>query len=170
MFHESRSFERSKPMSPLVRGAAAILPVLLAAWLGSLATRPNIPTWYAGLVKPGFTPPNWVFGPVWGGLYLMMAWAAWRILSLPRERPGRTAALTAFFVQLALNAAWSFAFFAAHSPLAGLVVIVVLLAAILATIRSFWRLDRPAALLLVPYAAWVGYATALNAVIWRLNG
>jgi tryptophan-rich sensory protein len=141
----------------------------LAALLGSLATTPNIPTWYAGLAKPGFTPPNWVFGPVWTLLYAMMAFAAWRILALPESR-ARRAALTAFFVQLALNATWSFAFFAARSPPAGLLVIVALLAAILWTIRLFWPLDRPAAWLLVPYAAWVAYATALNIAIWQLNG
>ena len=156
--------------SALRRAAAAILPVVLAAALGSLATQPNIPTWYATLAKPAFTPPNWVFAPVWSLLYLAMAAAVWRILSLPQAEPGRRAALTAFYVQLTLNAAWSFAFFAAHSPLIGLVVIVALLAAILWAVRRFASLDRLSAFLLVPYAAWVAYATALNAAIWWLNG
>jgi tryptophan-rich sensory protein len=170
MLHAGGSMEPDAPMPPVRRAMAAVLPVALAALLATLATRPNIPTWYAGLEKPGFTPPNWVFGPVWTILYVLMAAAAWRILSLPRARPGRRAALTAFFVQLALNAAWSFAFFAAHSPGTGLAVIGALMAAILATIRLFWPLDRGAAWLLVPYAAWVAYAAALNASIWRLNG
>jgi tryptophan-rich sensory protein len=151
------------------RLALAVVPVLAAGALGSVATTPNIPTWYAGLEKPGFTPPNWVFAPVWTILYLMMAYAAWRILSLPPESPGRSGALAAFFVQLALNAAWSWAFFALHSPLAGLCVIVLLLLTIGITIAWFWPLDRAAALLLVPYLAWVGYATALNVAVWRLN-
>jgi len=146
-----------------------VLPVVLAAALGSAATLPAIPSWYAGLIKPAFTPPNGVFSPVWTILYAAMAYAAWRILSLDAG-PARRQALIAFFVQLVLNTAWSWAFFGARSPLAGLVVIVALLAAIATTIRLFWRLDRLAAWLLVPYAAWVAYATALNAAIWQLNG
>jgi tryptophan-rich sensory protein len=159
-----------RPLSPPLRIAVAVLPVVAAAVLGSLATTPNIPTWYAGLAKPAFTPPNWVFGPAWTVLYLAMAYAAWRILSLAPDTPGRGAALGAFFVQLALNAGWSWAFFGANSPLAGLVVILALELAILVTIALFRRLDGIAALLLVPYAAWVAYATALNLAIWRLNG
>jgi translocator protein len=100
----------------------------------------------------------------------MMAYALWRILSLPEGLPGRKAAIAAFFVQLILNGLWSFAFFGAQSPVAGLVVIAALIVAILATIVSFWKLDRAAALLLVPYLAWVAYASVLNGTIWRLNG
>ncbi|WP_371682029.1 TspO/MBR family protein [Microvirga sp. 17 mud 1-3] len=158
-----------RPTPPFRRFLAAVLPVAAAGVLGSIATTPNIPTWYAGLAKPGFTPPNWLFGPVWTLLYAMMAYALWRILSLPKNHPGRPGAVAAFFVQLALNALWSWAFFGAQAPLAGLVVILALIVAIVATIRAFWPLDRAAALLLVPYLAWVTYATALNAAIWRLN-
>jgi len=156
-------------MSPFSRLLAAGLPVLMAAALGSLATLPNIPTWYAGLVKPWFTPPNGVFSPVWTILYALMAFSVWRILTLPDRVPGRDRALMVFFVQLALNAAWSWAFFWLHSPLTGLVVIAVLLAMILVTVRRFWSLDRLAAALLVPYAVWVAFATVLNAAIWHLN-
>ncbi len=158
------------PTPPLLRAVLAVGPVALAAALGSLITTPNIPTWYEGLAKPWFTPPNGVFGPAWAVLYLAMAVAAWRILAWPREEPRRGRALAAFYLQLALNAAWSWAFFGLHSPLAGLVVILPLLALILETIRRFRPLDRVAAALLVPYALWVAYATALNAGIWRLNG
>jgi translocator protein len=147
----------------------AIVPVLAAAGLGSLATTPNIPTWYRGLEKPFFTPPDWVFGPVWTALYALMALAVFRVLGTPAGLPDRRAALTAFSVQLALNAAWSWAFFALRSPLAGLLVIVPLLGAILVTIRLFRPLDRIAAWCLVPYAVWVAYATALNLAIWWLN-
>jgi translocator protein len=161
---------RDGVMPPPLRAAAAVLPVATAAFLANLATSPNIPTWYEGLAKPGFTPPNWVFGPVWTVLYAVMAFAAWRILSAPTTGHGRGAALAAFWVQLALNAAWSFAFFAARSPLAGLVAIGALLAAIVTTIGLFRRIDGLAAWLLVPYAAWVAYAAALNLAIWRLNG
>jgi tryptophan-rich sensory protein len=160
---------RRPPSHRFARALIAVAPVAAAAFLGNLATLPNIPTWYAGLAKPGFTPPNGVFGPVWTVLYALMAYAAWRILSRPKETPGRGAAVAAFFVQLALNAAWSWAFFWLRSPAAGLLVILPLLATIVATIRLFWPLDRLAAALLVPYAAWVAFATALNAAIWRLN-
>ena len=157
-------------MPPLRRALAAVLPVALAAVSASLVTRPNIPTWYAGLAKPDFTPPNWLFPVAWTLLYGMMAYALWRILSGPSDQPGRRTAVAAFFVQLLLNALWSFAFFGAHSPPAGLAVIVALLAAILWTIAAFRRLDRIAAALLLPYLAWVAYATVLNGAIWRLNG
>ena len=155
---------------PFQRILIAVLPVVAVAAAGSLVTNPNIPTWYAGLEKPSFTPPNWAFPIAWTLLYALMAYAIWRILSLPKHLPGRSAAITAFFVQLALNCLWSFAFFGAHSPILGLVVIAALIVAILATMRRFWNLDRVAALLLAPYLAWVSFATALNAAVWHLNG
>ncbi|HEV7873907.1 MAG TPA: TspO/MBR family protein [Enterovirga sp.] len=156
-------------MNAPARAALAILPVAAASALGSLATLPNIPTWYAGLAKPPLTPPNGVFGPVWTLLYALMAWAVWRILSRPADLPGRRGALGWFFVQLALNAAWSWVFFALHSPALGLVVILALVAAIGVTIRRFRQADRLAAWLLVPYLAWVLFATYLNLGVWRLN-
>jgi benzodiazapine receptor len=155
---------------PLFRFLIAVAPVVAVAVSASLVTQPNIPTWYAGLAKPGFTPPNWAFPVAWTILYALMAYALWRILALPKSCPGRAGAIIAFFVQLALNGLWSFAFFGAQSPSAGLVVIAALIVAILATMASFWKLDRTAALLLVPYLAWVSYAALLNGTIWRLNG
>jgi len=157
-------------MRPLPRFLVAVVPVVAVAVSASLVTQPNIPAWYAGLQKPGFTPPNWAFPVAWTLLYTLMAYALWRILALPENRPGRGAAIVAFFVQLVLNGLWSFAFFGGRSPIAGLVVIAALIVAIIATIRIFWRLDRTTALLLVPYLAWVAYATLLNGTIWRLNG
>ena len=148
---------------------AASLP-LAASLLGSYATMPNIPTWYAGLEKPAFNPPNWVFGPVWTLLYILMAIAFYRILRFPAAHAGRRIAIYSFVVQIVLNAAWSFAFFAAHSPIAGLAVIVTLWLAIAVTLVSFMRLDRVSGWLLAPYLAWVSYAFALNVAIWRLNG
>lgn len=168
--HTDQTMPGSHATPPLPRFLIAVLPVVAVAVSASLITQPNIPTWYAGLAKPGFTPPNWAFPVAWTLLYALMAYALWRILSLPKDRPGRSAAVTTFFVQLALNGLWSFAFFGGRSPLAGLVVIVALIVAIIATMRAFGRLDRTAALLLAPYLAWVAYATALNATIWRLNG
>jgi benzodiazapine receptor len=154
---------------PLLRALVAIVPVGLAALLGGLATAPNIPTWYAHLAKPWFTPPNFVFGPAWTILYAMMAYALSRILGRAAMTHGRSAAIATFFVQLVLNAVWSFAFFGAHSPLLGLVVIVPLWLSIAATLVLFWNLDRIAGLLFVPYLAWVSFASALNLAVWAMN-
>ncbi len=115
---------------------------------------------YAGLVKPPFNPPNWVFAPVWTTLYALMAFAVWSILHL-RHAPARRFALGLFFIQLALNAAWSWMFFAAHN--------VPQLLLVLATLIAFARLYWIAAWCLLPLAAWVGYAGALNVSIWWLN-
>ncbi len=155
----------SAPLAALL----AAVPVVAAAVLGNLATIPNIPVWHAGLIKPPLNPPNWIFGPVWTALYLLMAVAFYRILRAP-QGPKRRAAILVFLAQMALNASWSFAFFAAHSPLLGLFVILPLEALIVATIARFASLDALAARLLWPYAAWVGFATYLNAAIWWLNG
>jgi benzodiazapine receptor len=156
MGRADQTFGESRLNTPAwLRACASLGPVVLAGALGTLATSPNIPTWYAGLAKPGFTPPNWAFPVAWTALYLMMALAMWRVLSRPPGTTGRAGAIAAFFVQLALNAAWSWAFFAFRSPLAGLLVIALLLAAIVETIRRFAQVDRSAAWLLAPYLAWV---------------
>ena len=159
--------------SPLGRdiglAVLALAVVAAASLLGQIATYPNLATWYAGLTKPAFNPPNWIFAPVWTTLYVLMAFALWRVLRLPRGTPGRGPALALFALQLALNAAWSWMFFAAHSPLLGLINILPQLCVILATIGAFRPLDRLAALALVPLAAWVAFAGVLNAAIWRLN-
>lgn len=136
--------------------------------VGSWVTLPQIPGWYAGLAKPWFTPPNAVFGPAWTLLYLMMAVAAWLVTRLPPSS-NRTVAIAPFTVQLAFNAIWSPVFFGLHAPRFGLAVIVALLVSLAATIAVFWRINRTAALLLVPYLAWVCYATALNGAIVVLN-
>ncbi|KLK91944.1 TspO [Microvirga vignae] len=167
--HTDQTAPGSHATPPLLRLLISVLPVVAVSAAGGLVTRAKIPTWYANLAKPGLTPPNWLFAPVWTTLYALMAYALWRILSLPKNQPGRTAAVTLFFVQLALNSLWSFAFFGAQSPLAGLIVIAALIVAILATIVAFWKLDRVAALLFVPYLAWVSYATFLNGALWQLN-
>ncbi|WP_276199355.1 TspO/MBR family protein [Chelatococcus sp. XZ-Ab1] len=164
--------EREHPLrpSPWARAAIAVLPVIAASLLGQLVTFPSLVPWYAGLAKPPFNPPNWIFGPVWTALYALMALAAWRILGLPPNTPGRRVALTLFFAQLALNILWSWLFFRLHSPLAGLLNIMPQLLIILATIDRFRRLDAIAAYCLWPLAAWVAFATVLNLEIWRLNG
>jgi len=142
--------------------------VAVVGAVGSWVTLPQIPGWYSGLAKPWFTPPNAVFGPAWTILYLMMAVAVWLVARMPPSS-ARTTAIVLFVVQLTCNAIWSPAFFGLQSPRLGLAVIAVLLISLAATIAVFWRISRPAALLLVPYLAWVCYATALNGAIVALN-
>jgi translocator protein len=168
VLHATRPDGAAAPTPLPARLAAAILPVAAASLLGGWVTRPKIPTWYAGLAKPAFTPPNGAFAPVWTLLFGLMAYALWRVLSRPAG-PARTRAAAAFFGQLALNVAWSFAFFGLESPGLALAVIAALLAAILATIGLFRPLDRVAAWLLAPYAAWVAYAAAVNLGVLILN-
>ena len=156
-----------------MRGSAiALAGFLVLSVVGGAASGLASPPgeWYASLAKPSWNPPNWIFGPVWTALYAMIGVAGWRLWRRHRGgREGARRALGAFFVQLALNFAWTPVFFGMHRPDAALAVIVAMLGAIVATIVLSWRVDRPTALLLVPYAAWVSFATALNAAIWRLN-
>jgi tryptophan-rich sensory protein len=158
-----------RPASDLPALAAAVLLTQGAGLLGAFATRPNIPTWYASLAKPAATPPSWAFGVVWPALYLLMAVSLWRLWRAPAGRE-RTRALGWFAVQLALNVAWSFAFFGARSPGLGLAVIVALLGAILVACVTAAQVDRLAAWLFAPYIAWVGFASWLNLRIVMLNG
>lgn len=124
--------------------------------------------WYEALNKPAWNPPAWVFGPVWTLLYAMMAVAAWRVWWRGGLAGARTA-LAMFGFQLVLNALWSLLFFGLKMPGVALAHILILLAAILLTIRLFARHDRPAAWLLAPYAAWVAFATLLNGTLWYIN-
>jgi len=139
-----------------------------AAWIGSVVTRPAISTWYAELAKPGWTPPNWVFAPVWTTLYVLMGVAAWLVW-----RHGGFAAaalpLTLFLVQLGLNVVWSPLFFRWHLLGAAFADIILLWLAILATLLAFWRVSPTAGWLLLPYLLWVTYAAALNLALWRMN-
>ena len=136
--------------------------------LGGWVTAGSVKTWHTTINKPSFTPPNWVFGPVWTGLYVLMGVAAWRVWCKARPDQLRVP-LALFAVQLALNLAWSVVFFGAHRIGGAVVVIVGLEAAILATMVAFRRMDGLAALLLVPYALWVAFAAVLNVAVWKSN-
>jgi tryptophan-rich sensory protein len=136
--------------------------------LGGWATARSVSTWYPTLAKPWFTPPDWLFAPVWLTLYVLMAVAAWRVWRRP-EAAGRNAAISLFLLQLGLNLAWSFLFFYWRRIDLGLIDIVLLLAAIIATIVAFRRIDGIAATLLLPYLAWVSFAAVLNSSLWLLN-
>jgi tryptophan-rich sensory protein len=146
---------------------AFLLLTLVVGAAGTVFTEPSIPTWYAGLAKPGFNPPNWVFAPVWTTLYVLMgiaAWRVWRVTGLNSPE------MFAWGAQLALNFFWSAIFFSLHLILVALVEMALLWLLILVTLILFWRRDRIAGLLLVPYLAWVSFAFALNFAIWQLNG
>jgi tryptophan-rich sensory protein len=145
----------------------AVAPVLAAATAGTLATIPNVETWYAHLIKPPFNPPNWLFGPVWTALYVLMAYAFYRVLKLGGDWV--FPAIVSFLIQITLNAAWSWVFFSLHSPRGGLLVIVALWLLIALTIVSFWQVDHAASVLLWPYLLWVSFAAVLNWEIYRLN-
>ena len=143
------------------------LSCFLAAGLGSLFTMVSVGSWYAGLAKPSWNPPGWVFGPVWTVLYALMAVAGWLVW----RRGGSESwlALRWFAVQLALNVGWSAVFFGLQMPGLAFVEILALWATIAATLRTSWRVSRPAGILLLPYLLWVSFAAALNFAIWRLN-
>jgi tryptophan-rich sensory protein len=139
------------------------------ALINGSVTYPEIPTWYASLTKASWTPPNWVFPLAWSVLYVMMGISLWLLWDRAADTPGRRTAIALFFLQLGLNAAWSPVFFGLHHTRTALAVIVLLAAAIGATILAAWPTQRMAAWLLVPYLAWVVYATTLNAGIVALN-
>ena len=146
----------------------AFVVCFAAALLGILATMPQIPTWYQGISKPPWTPPDWIFGPVWSLLYAMMAVAAWLIWRKVGCSAGKKPLLW-FALQLALNSLWSILFFGLHSPGWALADIFLLWLAILMTMRAFWPVSTWAAMLLLPYFLWVSFASVLNATIWQMN-
>jgi benzodiazapine receptor len=146
-----------------------ILVSQTAGILGAFFTTSAIPTWYTTLNKPFFNPPNWIFGPVWTVLYLLMGISAYLVW---KEGFGKTkvkAALNAFFVQLILNSLWSIIFFGLKNPLLAFLEIIVLWYLILKTYLAFNKLSKTAGYLLLPYLAWVSFASILNLSIVILN-
>lgn len=145
-----------------------VLICLGAGAIGSWFTTPALDSWYASLRKPAWNPPNWVFGPVWSALYLLMATAAWLVWRVGGIR-ARGGAMGLFAVQLILNVAWSALFFGLQRPGAAFGGIVALWIAIVLTVVAFARTSRTSAWLMIPYLAWVTFAGALNLAIWWLN-
>lgn len=139
-----------------------------AAAIGGGFTANSVRTWYPTIAKPEWTPPSWVFGPVWTVLYAMMGlslWLVWRSGTWPEKKN----AVTLFGLQLLLNAAWSIIFFGARSPGFAFAEILLLWIALIATIVAFWTRSKTASLLLVPYLCWSSFAALLNFTIWRMN-
>ena len=134
--------------------------------LGGQAAGRGMVDWYPRLDRPSFTPPGWVFGPVWALLYPVMAIAGWRVW----REPGSRGAVLLFLLQLAINAAWPWLFFVRRRIDLALLACALLLVVLVAATVSFWRVHRGAALLMLPYLAWIAYATLLTHAVWRLNG
>ncbi len=153
----------------LFKLAASLGCCYLAAFIGSMFTTPNVPTWYATLARPSFAPPDWVFAPVWTAIFTLMGISAYLVWREGTNDPGVKVGLMVFAFQLAVNVTWSAAFFGLRSPLAGLAVIALLWALIALNIQKFRAVSQTAAALLLPYIIWVSFAAALNFEIWRLN-
>lgn len=141
---------------------------LAAGGLGAIATTPEIEGWYTTIAKPSWNPPGWIFGPVWTTLYVLMAIAAWLVWK-PAGFKAAAMPLTLFAIQLLLNIAWSWIFFRLHEPGWAFAEVVVLWLAIVATTVEFFRCSTIAGWLLVPYVAWVSFASVLNFTIWQMN-
>lgn len=148
---------------------ASVLVCTAAGGVGAVATGRSVNTWYRTIRKPPFTPPDSVFGPVWTVLYVLMGLALAIVGGKGTDTRLLRAAQALFGVQLTLNALWSVFFFGRRSPIAALIDIALLWVALLVTIALFFRISRPAALMLIPYLAWVTFAALLNGSIWRLN-
>lgn len=136
--------------------------------VGNLWTKEALSTWYPTLIKPSWTPPNWIFGPIWTILYIMIGISGWAIYQAKPSHK-RNVALILYGTQLALNFIWSFLFFSLQSPVLGLIDIVLLSLLIGLTILKAWAVRPLASLILIPYFIWVLYATSLNVGIWILN-
>lgn len=152
-----------------------VLPLLVsiviaesAGIIGSVFTFSEITTWYATLIRPSFSPPNWLFGPVWTTLYCLMGISAFLIWQKRKTRLAR-AGLVIYGVNLVANSLWSIVFFGLHRPDMALLVVFVLWSTIVIMIKRFWPINQLASLLLIPYLLWVTFATFLNFTIYRLN-
>lgn len=140
-----------------------------AGMIGGLFTSKAVTTWYQAIKKPAFTPPNWLFGPVWILLYLVMGIALFLVWKSADSGINTTPAITIFAIHLAFNVAWSYLFFYLNNPLAGLIEIILLWILILVTLLMFYQIHKVAGLLLIPYLLWVSFAAVLNYSIWALN-
>jgi translocator protein len=156
-------------MKDIFKLCSSVLACLAVGFAGSFFTNSSIGSWYAGLKKPFFNPPSWIFAPAWTILYVLMGVSAFLIWRQGLDKERIRTALFAFIIQLALNALWSPAFFGMKSELAGLGVITFLWAAITITIFLFYHISKLASFLLLPYILWVSFALVLNAAIFVLN-
>ncbi len=156
-------------MSKTLKVILSIVFCLLVGAIGSFFTAPAIPSWYAYLNKPFFSPPNWIFAPMWTILYILMGISFYLIWSDAKKGKSKNEALGNFYVQLILNFVWSPIFFGMKNLGLAFIVIVLMWMFILRTIQSFAKLNKKASYLLYPYIAWVSFASILNLSVWLLN-
>lgn len=157
-------------MNKITRILTVVVTCLAIGYFSGMVTRSSIATWYPTLIKPSFNPPNWIFAPVWSMLYVMMGVAAGLVWNrIESEKEVVKKALMVFSVQLALNALWSFLFFGLKNPMLAGLEIIILWLMIYETYLQFAKINKIAGYLLLPYLAWVSFATVLNASIWWLN-
>lgn len=156
-------------LNVIVKIFVALAVCLFIGFMASLATQVGIADWYPTLNKPWFNPPNWIFGPVWGVLYVLMGIAAGIVWSKGFYHKWVKTALYHFLFQLLLNGAWSILFFGLNEPFWALLDIIALFVILIFTIKWFKIVSDTAAYLLIPYAVWVLFAAILNFEIWRLN-
>ena len=159
----------SSKLKEVPKLVASILIPLVIGFLGSIATIAEIPTWYATLSKPSWAPPNWLFGPVWTTLYILMGIALYLVWREGFERTDVRFAILIFGIQLLLNLLWSIVFFSYHALFGSFILILVLWISILANIIAFYAISKPAGILLVPYIVWVSIASYLNYSVYLLN-
>jgi len=149
--------------------AGAVAACEAAGGIGAFLSREGLQEWYPKLHKPSFNPPDWVFGPTWTLLYALMGTSLWLAEERDEDGAAKRTSRVFFGLQLVLNVLWTYVFFRRRAPGWAFVEVLVLLAAIAATVASFSKASRTAALLLVPYLLWTGFASVLNFSIWRLN-
>ncbi|MFM1754291.1 MAG: hypothetical protein RLZZ236_1230 [Bacteroidota bacterium] len=157
-------------MNKISRIAIVVIICLAVGYLSGMVTRASITTWYPTLVKPSFNPPNWIFAPVWTSLYVMMGVAAGLIWNqITTQKVAVTKALQIFAIQLILNALWSYLFFGLHNLMLATIEVVLLWLMIFETYSQFAKINKTASYLMLPYLAWVSFASVLTASIWWLN-
>ena len=156
-------------MKNVLKLIISIILVWIVAGLGSLFTASSVSTWFTTLAKPSFSPPNWLFGPVWTILYLMIGIALFLVWTTKANKILKRKAYYIFGIQLILNTMWSVAFFGAHNPFLAFIIIVLLWISILLNIIEFYKIKKSAGLLLLPYILWVSFAAVLNFAIYWLN-
>ena len=157
-------------MNKISRIAIVVIICLAVGYLSGMVTRASITTWYPTLVKPSFNPPNWIFAPVWTSLYVMMGVAAGLIWNqITTQKSAVTKALQFFIIELVLNALWSYLFFGLHNLMLATIEVVLLWLMIFETYSQFAKINKTASYLMLPYLAWVSFASVLTASIWWLN-
>jgi tryptophan-rich sensory protein len=157
-------------MNKISRVAIVVVICLVVGYVSGMVTRTSITTWYPTLVKPSFNPPNWIFAPVWTSLYVMMGVAAGFIWNqITTQKVAVTKALQIFAIQLVLNALWSYLFFGLHNLMLATIEVVLLWLMIFETYSQFAKINKTASYLMLPYLAWVSFASVLTASIWWLN-